>query len=90
MNRSSLRRETQAETARTRRPSAHASGNVNPSDVTRWWRRRTPLEKVGVVAAGGAAFAVAGIVLFPQAAAAVTGGALASGGAYLLKKGFTK
>lgn len=56
----------------------------------RWWTDRTPLEKVGVVALGVAAGAVAAVLLFPHAAAAAGGGALTATGALLLKKGFGK
>ena len=55
-----------------------------------WWRERSPLEKIGAVAVAGTVALVAAVVLFPHAAAAVGGGALASGGAFLLKKGFGK
>lgn len=52
------------------------------------WARMTPLEKVGAAALGAAA--VAGIVVAsaPGFTAATAGGALATGGAYLLRKGF--
>ncbi len=55
-----------------------------------WWTQRTPLEKVGVVALGIAGGAVAAVLLFPHAAAATAGGALAGAGGLLLKKGFGK
>jgi hypothetical protein len=61
-----------------------------PQTLSRWWRERTALEKIGACAVSGAVVVVATIVLFPHAAAAVGGGALASGGAYLMKKGFGK
>jgi hypothetical protein len=53
-----------------------------------WWRRRTPLEKVGVTALAVLGVVVVGVAVFPQAAAAAAGGALTATGAVLLKKGF--
>lgn len=55
-----------------------------------WWGERTPLEKVGVVALGIAAGAVAAALVFPHTAAAAGGGALTATGGWLLKKAFGK
>jgi hypothetical protein len=59
-------------------------------ELSRWWRERTVLEKVGVGALAIAGTVIAAVVVFPGAAATAGGGALAASGAYLIKKGLGK
>ncbi len=61
---------------------------MEPDTLTGWWSERSPLEKIGAASLGALVAVGASLMVAPHWAAAVGGGALASGGAYLLKKGF--
>lgn len=55
-----------------------------------WWRTRTALEKIGVVALGLAAGAVGLALAAPRFVKSLLGGGMTGGGAWLLREGFRK
>ena len=55
-----------------------------------WWSRRTPLEKVGVVALTVVSATAVAALAVPGLASAAIGGALTAAGAKFLGRGFRK